>query len=328
MSKHLRGRPARLIVVAAALAGLAVLAITSTATARTTSAKASCGTVTLNEQAWTGSTANTYVAKYVLEKYLGCSVKVTDIAEIPVYQAMAQGKVDAVLEDWQHVAQYKQYATKQHTVVLEGSNGLTGHIGWFIPRYLLKQHPSFATWKGLKGNEKVFASPEAPQGMFLGGDPSYEQKDTQLIQALGLNLKHVTVGAETAEVARFSQLIAQKKAVIFYWWTPEYRNASLDLVEVKLPPVFKGCQDDGSTNAAVAKYKCAYSSYPLEKVFGTKFAKSGSPAVAVLKRFAWPSNSDQNMVSSWIAGQHMDPQKAAEKYVKSHMSAVNKWLGK
>ena len=81
-------------------------------------------------------------------------------------------------------------------------------------------------------HEKVFSSPEAPQGMFLGGDPSYEQKDTQLIQTLGLNLKHVTVGAETAEVARFSQLIAQKKPVIFYWWTPEYRNTSLDLVEV------------------------------------------------------------------------------------------------
>ena len=318
----------RLILAAAALAAIAVLVVATTATAKPSAAKASCGTVTLNEQAWTGSTANTYVAKYVLEKYLGCKVKVTDIAEIPVYQAMAQGKVDAVLEDWQHVAQYKQYATKQHSVVVAGSNGLTGHIGWFIPRYLLKQHPSFATWKGLKGNEKVFSSPEAPDGMFLGGDPSYEQKDTQLIQALGLNLKHVTVGAETAEVARFSQLIAQKKPVIFYWWTPEYRNAELDLVEVKLPPRGKKCEDDGTVKAPTAAFRCAYSSYPLEKVLSTKFVKSGSPAVAVLKRFKWPSNSDQNLVSSWIAGEHMDPAKAAEKYVKAHMSAVNTWLGK
>ncbi len=309
----------------AAAATIGVLVVAGTATART---KASCGTVTLNEQAWTGSTANTYVAKYVLEKYLGCSVKVTDIAEIPVYQAMAQGKVDAVLEDWQHVAQYKQFGQKQHSVVVEGSNGLTGHIGWFIPRYLLKKYPEFKSWQGLKGHESVFASPEAPDGMFLGGDPSYEQKDTQLIQALGLKLKHVTVGAETAEVARFSQLIAQKKPVIFYWWTPEYRNSSLDLVEVKLPPRGKSCQDDGTVKAPLASFRCAYSSYPLEKVFSTKFVKSGSPAVAVLKRWSWPSNSDQNMVSSWIAGQHMDPQKAAEKYVKSHMAVVDKWLGK
>src|SRR5262245_29482780 len=191
------------------LAGAAALAVGGSASA---GGSASCGTVTLNEQAWAGSTANTYVAKYVLEHKLGCKVNITQIAEIPVYQAMADGKVDAVLEDWQHVDQYKQYVDKQKTVVLVGSNGLTGHIGWYIPRYLLKQYPQFKTWRGLKGKESVFKSPESgSQGMFLGGDPSYEQKDVQLIEALGLDFKHVTVGAEPAEVARFTQLIKQHK---------------------------------------------------------------------------------------------------------------------
>src|SRR4029450_10016391 len=118
--------------------------------------------------------------------------------------------VDAVLEDWQHVAQYKQYVTKQKTVVLVGSNGLTGHIGWFIPKYLLKQYPQFKSWRGLKGKETVFKSPESgSQGMFLGGDPSYVQKDRALIKELGLNLKHVVAGAEPAQVARWSQLYKQ-----------------------------------------------------------------------------------------------------------------------
>jgi glycine betaine/proline transport system substrate-binding protein len=325
MTHRLRGRPVRLAAAVAALVLVAGLAIAGTATARTS---AGCGTVTLNEQAWSGSTANTYVAKYVLEKYVGCKVKITNIAEIPVYEAMAKGKVDVVLEDWQHVAQYKQYVDKQKSVVLVGSNGLTGHIGWYIPRYLLKQYPGFTNWQGLKGKEKVFSSPEAPQGMFLGGDPSYEQKDTQLIQALGLNLKHVTVGAESAETARFTQLIKQKKPVIFYWWTPQYLDAQLNLVEVKLPARFKGCEDDASAGGDPKKYGCAYSSYPLEKLFSKKFATSGSPAVAVLRRFQWPSNEAQNLVAKWIAGDHVNPDQAAEKWVKANMATVNKWLGK
>ncbi len=53
--------------------------------------------------------------------------------------------------------------------------------------------------------------------MFLGGDPSYQQKDPTLIKALDLNLKLVTVGAEPAEVARFEQLYEQNKPVLFYW---------------------------------------------------------------------------------------------------------------
>jgi glycine betaine/proline transport system substrate-binding protein len=325
MRVAIRTRRAVLGMAVTVLGAVVLLVATSVATARN---GGSCGTVTLNEQAWAGSTANTYIAKNLLEKNYGCKVNITNIAEIPVYEAMAKGKVDAVLEDWQHVAQYKQYADKQKSVVLEGSNGLMGHIGWFIPRYVLKAHPSFATWKGLKGNEKVFASPEAPQGMFLGGDPSYEQKDTQLIQALGLNLKHVTVGAEAAETARYTQLIQQKKPVLFYWWTPQYLNKQLDLVEVKLPKPFKGCQDDGSAGGNVKQYACAYSTYPLEKVFSKKFAASGSPAVAFLKRFSWPSNAAQNLVGKWIAGDHVKPEDAAAKWIAANQATVKKWLGK
>ncbi len=71
-----------------------------------------------------------------------------------------------------------------------GTNGVTGVIGWYIPRYLLKQYPQFATWKGLKGKESIFKSPESgSQGMFLGGDPSYVQKDRAIIKGLGLELQ-------------------------------------------------------------------------------------------------------------------------------------------
>ena len=191
-------------VRAGGLAVLAAIAIVALTAGGAGAKRAACGTVTINEQAWAGSTANTYVAKNVLEKSLGCKVNITKIAEVPVYQAMADGKTDAILEDWGHTPQWAQYVDKQKTVVREGPNGVTGVIGWYIPTYLMKQHPEFKTWKGLKGEESLFKSPESgSQGMFLGGDPSYQQKDQTLIKALGLNLKFVSVGAEPAQVARW-----------------------------------------------------------------------------------------------------------------------------
>lgn len=323
MSKRVRARPSLWLLSALALASAVVATGAGSAFA---GAAAKCGKVVLNEQAWVGSTANTYIAKYVLEKNLGCTVEISKIAEIPVYQAMADGKVDAILEDWQHVDQYKQYVTKQKTVVLVGSNGLTGHIGWFIPKYLLKQYPQFKTWRGLKGKESVFKSPESgSQGMFLGGDPSYVQKDIQLIKLLGLNFKHVTVGAEPAEVARFTQLIKQRKPVIFYWWTPQYLNKQLDLVEVQLPPRFKGCKDDASSGGGTKQYRCAYDAFALNKLLSKRFAQSGSPAVSLLRKFKW-TNADQNLVGKWIAGDHVKPEKAAERWVKANPGKVKAWL--
>ena len=110
----------------ASAAGVLLAVVAALVAAGGAGAKArACGTVTINEQAWAGSTANTYVVKNVLEKNLGCKVNITKITEVPVYQAMADGKTDAILEDWGHIPQQKQYVTKQHTVVYAGKNGVT-----------------------------------------------------------------------------------------------------------------------------------------------------------------------------------------------------------
>ena len=288
-----------------------------------------CGKVVLNEQAWAGSTANTYIAKAVLEDKLGCQVEITKLAEIPVFQAMADGKVDAVLEDWQHVDEYAQYIDKAGTVVQGGPLGVEGHIGWFIPKYLMDEHPEFATWEGLKGKEDLFKTAESgDQGMFLGGDPSYVQKDKELIEALGLNFKHVTAGAEPAQVARWSQLYKQKEPVIFYWYTPQYLNQEYDLAEVKLPPrtdANKDCKDDAKEGGDPAQYKCEYDVTIINKLFSKKFAESGSPAYPVLKNMKL-TNEDQEQVAKAIAGDKEDPEKAGQDWVDANSETVNSWL--
>ncbi len=319
-----RRRGSRTLVVLGLVVGAALVAVAAAAAGGARSA--ACGNVVLNENSWVGSTADTYVLKAVLEQKLGCKVKVTNITEgQPGFQAMADGKIDVVMEDWQNLPSFPQY-TKTKKVVNFGSLGITGVIGWYIPRYLLKQYPAFKTWKGLKGKESVFKSPESgSQGMFLGGDPSYVQKDRALIDGLGLDLKHVVAGAEPAQVARWTQLYKQKKPVLFYWYDPQYLNATYDLVRVQLPKRFKGCQDDEKKGGDPKKYACEYPSYRLDKVVSGKFATSGSPAVKVVKRFKWTS-ADQNFVANLIAGKKMSKDKAAAVWVKAHAKQVKAWV--
>jgi glycine betaine/proline transport system substrate-binding protein len=281
-----------------------------------------CGKVVLNEQAWAGSTANTYIAKNVLEDQLGCDVEITKITEIPAFQAMADGKTDAVLEDWQHVDQYEQYIDKAGTVVQGGPLGVEGHIGWFIPKFVMDEHPEFKTWEGLKGEEDVF------NNEFLGGDPSYVQKDKELIKALGLDLKHVTAGAEPAQVARWSQAYKQQKPVLFYWYTPQYLNQEYDLAEVKLPPrtdANKDCKDDAKEGGDPEQYKCEYDVTIINKLFSKKFADSGSPAYDMLKKMKL-TNDDQELVAKAIAGDKQDPDEAGADWVKDNADKVDQWL--
>jgi glycine betaine/proline transport system substrate-binding protein len=161
--------------------------------------------------------------------------------------------------------------------------------------------------------------------MFLGGDPSYVQKDRAIIEGLGLDLKHVVAGAEPAQVARWTQLYKQRKPVLFYWYDPQYLNAQYDLVRVKLPPRFKGCQDDEKKGGDPKQYACEYPSYRLDKLVSADFMKSGSPALKVVKKFKWTSK-DQNFVANLISGKKMSKDKAAAVWVKANPKTVNAWV--
>ena len=194
----------------------------------------------------------------------------------------------------------------------------------------MKQHPELKSWTGLKKDWALFKTVDSQgKGLFLGGDPTYVQKDQQLIKQLGLNFFFLSVGSEPAQVARWTQAYKQKKPILFYWYTPQYLNTAYQLSEVKLPARSKKCVD--SYNPKLGSdwsiYRCAYGLTIIDKVMSAKFAKSGSPAVNVIKRWKWTAD-DQNQVANMIAGQHMDPQKAAEKWVKANPAKVKAWLGK
>ena len=113
--------------------------------------------------------------------------------------------------------------------------------------------------------------------------------------------------------------------MLFYWYDPQYLNAQYDLVQVQLPKRFASCQDDEKKGGDPKKYACAYPSYRLDKLVSDEFAKSGSPALKVIRKFKW-SAKDQNFVANLISGKKLSKGKAAEKWVKANARTVNAWL--
>ncbi len=279
-----------------------------------------CGDLTINEQSWVGSTANVYVAKNLLENELGCTVSITKIAEIPVFEALADGKVDVILEDWQHVKLYKKYVDDLGKVKQAGSLGVTGHIGWYVPKYLVDENPELASWQGVAENSELFQTPESgDQGQFLSGDPGYVTNDESLIETLDLNFKVIYAGGEASEIAAIQQAYAQEEPLLFYWYEPQWLNAALDFEEVKLPKRTPGCDADPDN------VDCAYPDYDLRKLYSSEFAESGSPAVEFVENFKW-SNADQELVSQLIAEEKMTPEDAAAQWISDNKDKADAWL--
>ncbi|MFF0363613.1 ABC transporter substrate-binding protein [Streptomyces fungicidicus] len=277
-------------------------------------------TVTLSVQSWVGAQANVAVAQYLLEHELGYRVDTVQVDEVPAWDALSQGRVDAILEDWGHPEQERRYVRDKKTIVPGGDLGVTGHIGWYVPTYFAERHPDVTDWKNLNKYADRFRTPESGgKGQLMDGSPSYVTNDKALVKNLKLDYRVVFAGSEAAQITQIKQFAKERKPFLTYWYTPQWLSEKVPMTEVKLPAYEEGCDADPE------KVACAYPVTPLQKYLNADFAGHGGEAAEFLERFRW-TTEDQNEVSLLIAEQKLSPRDAARKWVDGHESTWRKWL--
>ncbi|MEE4591756.1 ABC transporter substrate-binding protein [Streptomyces sp. DSM 41524] len=280
--------------------------------------------VTLSVQSWVGAQSNVAVAQYLLEHELGYRVDTVQVDEIPAWDALSQGRVDAILEDWGHPEQEQRYVKDKKLIVPGGGLGVTGHIGWWVPKYFAEKHPDVLNWKNLNKYAKTFKTAESGgKGQLLDGSPSYVTNDKALVKNLKLNYQIVFSGSEAAQITQIKQFAKAKKPFLSYWYEPQWLFNQVPMVEVKLPKYTDKCAAEGTKDPE--SIDCAYPTTPLQKYLNADFSKKGGKAAAFLKKFHW-TKKDQNEVSELIASKGMSAQDAAKKWVEAHPDVWKKWL--
>ena len=308
-----------LSLIAGACGG-AKVGSTSAGGERSSSGAAKCGQFDLAVYNWVGYQADAAVVAYVAKQRLGCTVTTKNLDEQVSWQGFGSGEVDVVLENWGHEDLAKKYITQQKVAQDFGPNGNIGKIGWYVPPWLVKAHPDITNWRNLNKYADLFKTSESGgKGQLLDGDPGFVTNDAALVKNLDLDYKVVFSGSETALIQAFRQAERKKKPVIGYFYSPQWFLAEVPLVNVTLPPYRPGCDADP------AKVACDYPRYELNKVVSSTFATSGSPAVALVKKFRW-TNADQNLVAKYIAQDKMTPEAAAKKWVEANPAKVDAWL--
>ncbi|MFF3934929.1 ABC transporter substrate-binding protein [Streptomyces phaeofaciens] len=315
----------------AGAAGIAVLGLTLTACggakvgdsssgSGSSGGSGTCGTFNLAVNPWVGYEADAAVVAYVAEHDLGCKVTQKDLKEEIAWQGFGTGEVDTVLENWGHDDLKAKYITQQKTAVEVGSTGNKGIIGWYVPPWLAKAHPDITDWKNLNKYASKFKTSESGgKGQLLDGDPSYVTNDEALVKNLKLDFKVVYAGSETALIQAYRKAEKNKEWVIGYFYEPQWFLSEVPLVKVNLPAYKDGCDADAE------KVACDYPVYDLDKIVSAKFAKSGSPAYDLVKKFNW-TNDDQNVVAKYIAVDKMTPEAAAKKWVDANRDKVEAWI--
>ncbi|MBA3532068.1 MAG: ABC transporter substrate-binding protein [Ardenticatenales bacterium] len=283
-------------------------------------------TIKLAENAWTGARVNVAVAKTLLEEQLGYQVEVVTIDENAQWPALARGDIHASLEVWPsgHAENVTQYITEQSVVERGGLLGPVGKIGWYIPTYMVNQHPELATWEGFKEPElaALFSTAETgDKGQFLAGDPSWVQYDEQIIENLGLNLQVVHAGSEEALVAALDAATSREEPILFYFYTPHSIFNRYELTEVELPPYSEECyakESDGGVD-------CAYPPDELFKILWPGLKESAPDAYHLLNEMTY-STDDQIQMIAAVEVEEQSPEEAAAAWLEANKSTWESWL--
>lgn len=300
----------------------------------TTTADCGSDTVNIAVNPWTGSAVNANVARIILEHELGIKVQLVKIDEYAQFPALASGDIDASLEVWPsgHAADIARYIEgrrggplRDGGVVDGGRLGVVGNIGWWIPTYMLARHPELASWRGIKGNEQLFRTAKSDTaGQFLGSDPSYTAYDREIIKSLGLDLKVVDSGSESATLAALDAAYKRKAPLLFYFWTPHWAQEKYDLTEIKLPPFDQHCEDAAKKHDG-AGYDCDYAPDLLFKAFSLRLQDKSPEAYRFLSNFHY-TNADQQQIAFQIDAKGLTPAAAAQRWVDQHRPVWQAWL--
>ncbi len=220
---------------------------------------------------WTGARLNVAIAEELIERRLGYPVEPVEVLETgQMLRDLQRGELDAVLEIWPSSLDPDELEIIGSPAVEQlGELGVVGKIGWFVPRYVLEQHPTAETWQGLVDPTVAadFASSETgTRGRLLGTDPGYEQNDEEIIGALGLPFDVVYSGSDEATLSELEQATAAGEPILLYWWSPTAEIRRFDLVSVELPPRSPACVADLE---AGEPQRC---DYPVDRLL-----KLGSP---------------------------------------------------
>ncbi|MBI4883117.1 MAG: hypothetical protein HY826_03600 [Actinobacteria bacterium] len=285
--------------------------------------------VTLAVNPWTGSAVNAQVAKAVIECQLGTPVEIIEIDEYATWVGLDDASIDAVLEVWPsgHAADYQTYITEKGTVIDLGLLGPSAKIGWYVPKFVVDEHPELASWEGFQDPAlaALFGTAESGElGQFTMGDPSYVTFDEQIIANLGLPLKYVVAGSEAALLTAIDQAIADNQPLLMQFWKPHWKHLEAELVEVALPAITPACEAAAASGDGT--YACDYPVDELMKAANAGLEAKNAAAFNVLKAFQLTTDQ-QSEIAGYVDRDGLTAQAAAEKWVADNPDVWGAWLG-
>jgi len=251
--------------------------------------------VSIGYVTWDSEIASTNVLKQVFEQ-AGYTVELTAVDVGPLYQALADGKIDCTISSWLP-ATHKVYLDKYgDDIVLVGKNLEGAKIGLVVPSYVTIDSIADLNSEKEKFDSKIIGI-EPGAGIMGLTEKAIEEYDLDF---------SLISSSSAGMAAELRSAVGDGDWIVVTGWTPHWKFARWDLKYLEDP---KGV-------------------YGGEEYIGT-LARTGletdkPEAYEILTRFYWTPEDMESVMLAIEEGK--TPEEAAKEWVDANQETVAGWI--
>ncbi|AGI68750.1 glycine betaine ABC transporter substrate-binding protein [Octadecabacter antarcticus 307] len=286
-----------------------------------------CGDVTITQMNWDSAAIVTAVSQFLMEQGYGCDVTVVPSDTTPAIASLAENnEPDIVTELWTNSTGdvYKKLRADGNIVELGSVLNPGGVEGWWLPTYLVEDHPELATIEG------IMANPELVGGMFNNCPDGWGCRivNDNLIRAFGLEDSGIEVfnhGSGETLATSMAAAYQSEEPWFGYYWGPTTPLGMFDMTSIDLgeydPEVHSANQNADAPNPMASAFPAA----PVLTIVTKDFMES-HPDIAELMGNVTFETATMSQLLAWKEDNNASNEEAAVYFLKNNPDAWSAWI--
>ncbi len=272
-------------------------------------------TVRLSYVEWSETVAATNMVKTVIQEKLGYACEIVPMTADKMWEAVAAGKVDAMVAAWLPTTHGHFYEQYKDQIVDLGPNMVGTQIGLVVPdvtvgRQTAESGQRNAPYIQATSIDDLKQYADKFNRRIIGIDPEagIMKKTREAMREYGLYNYELIKGSEVSMVAELSNAIRKQRWIVVTGWVPHWKFARWKLRFLDDPKNVYGGKEE------------------IHTIVRTGLKDDMPDVYRLLDNYNWaPEDLEQLMI--WIQeDQGMYPGEKALRYMRYHADQVQSWL--
>ena len=285
-----------------------------------------CGEVSIMQGDWGSAQIVTAVASFLMQEGYGCDVTAVPLSSNPALASVAEtGEPDILTEIWTNGAPAYEGLVEAGSIIPVTEVLSDGGVeGFFVPNYLLEEHPELATIDGIVANPELVGNRfhNCPEGW------TCLNVSTNLLEASGLldaGVENFVHGSGETLAASIASAFADEEPWFGFYWGPTSILGQYPMTLVEMGPHDPDVWACNSTAECETPAMSGFPSSVVVTVLAEEFMAENEAISSLMTNLSF-TNAQMSETLAWVEVNGATYEEGAVHFLTTYSDVWGGWL--